>query len=358
MISASTQTASILTGSSWIYRVRVESWLNGVLLDDDVPIASGGEETDRTLRVPERVTLAVPRLKDGVSYAPIGDDHPLATNGQRLRILLGVGQRGAALEWLQRGWFVVQDSQVNGDQVDVTAAGLLALADEARLVSPFQPTGTIGATLRGLLEPAVTVDLTGAPTDRSVPSAVNFDEDRLQAVLDLLDAWAADATVNPDGVFTVVPAGQSTTAVATLSRDTTAERVAGGSTRDGAFNVVVARGTASDGGQVQGVSYQSTGPRKYGGPFNPLPVPYFFSSPLLTTVGQCNAAAATVLGRLNRSGGQRYTVEAVPDPRLQAGDVVELDSDDFHVASAAIEAISLPYTPSGGSMGLTVRAVP
>lgn len=357
MIPVSATTAGILTGSSWIYQVRVESWLAGVLLDDDVPVNAASEETDRTLRIPERVTLTVPRTSMGVSYAPIADDHPLAANGQRLRIMLGVGRRGAETEWLQRGWFVVQESQVNGDQVSVSAAGLLTLVDEARLVSPFQPTSTIGSTLRGLLEPALTVDLSAAPDDRSVPSTVNFDEDRLQAVLDLLDAWAADGAVSSDGVFRVVPAGQPTAVQATLSRATTAERVSGGSTRDGAFNVVVARGTAADGGQVQGVAYQSTGPRAYRGPFNPLPVPYFFPSPLLTTVAQCNASAATVLARLNRTGGQRYTVEAVPDPRLQAGDVVAVAGDDYEVPAAAIESIKLPYVP-GDAMTLDVRAVP
>lgn len=357
MIDVSTETAGVLAGSSLVYRVRVESWLGGQLLDDDIPVAAGSEESDRTLRVPERITLTVPRVVDGVSFAPIAEDHPLAANGQRLRVQLGVGLRGSDVEWLQRGWFLIQDSTPSGDTVNVTAVGLLALIDEARLVSPYQPSGTLGSTLRGLCEPALTVDLTGAPTDRSVPAAMNIDDDRLQGVLDLLDAWAADAVVDNSGVLAVTAATQSTTPVVTLSRSGTVVQADGAATRQDGFNAVVARGTASDGGQIQGVAYDYTGPKRYGGPFNPLPVPSYFSSPLLTTVAQCNAAATTVLARLKRSAAQLYTVQAVPDPRLQPGDVAALDADGYTVAAAAIEKITLPYTSGSGPMTLSVRSL-
>lgn len=355
MIETTDITASILSGSSFTYKVRVESWLDGELLDDDVPIATGTEESDRSLRVPERVTLSVPIADRGTSYAPTEDDSPLAANGQRLRVLLGVGGRGTEVEWLQRGWFLIQDAQVDGYVVNVSAVGLLTLIDEARLVSPYQPTGTIGTTLRGLMEPALTVDLDNAPADRSVPSTINFDDDRLQAVLNLLDAWSADGYVDATGAFVVVAAGQNTTPVVTLSRSTTVVRAAGESSRENGYNVVVARGTASDGGQVQGIAYEYTGAKAYGGPFNPLPVPFYFPSPLLTTVTQCQAAANTVLERLRRTSTQRFKVDAVPDPRLQTGDVAALMTADYDLSAAAIESVQLPYTADGGPMRLGVR---
>lgn len=354
MITTTDTTASILAGSSWVYRIRVESWRGDELLDDDIPVEAGAEDSDRSLRVPERITLSVPRLHRGVTYAPYGDDHPLAANGQRLRVVLGVGGRGTEVEWIERGWFLVQDSPTAGNTVNVTATGLLTLIDEARFVSPYQPAGTLGSTLRGLMEPALTVDLTASPTDRSVPSTINWDEDRLQACLDLLDAWGADGSVSAAGVFVVTDAEQPTTPVVTISRSTTAIQVDGTSSRDDGYNVVVVRGTATDGGQVQGVAYETTGPKAYGGPFSDLPVPYFFASPLLTTVDQCTKAAVTVRDRLRRANAQRLTVEVPPDPRLQLGDVAALDD----VPAAAIEALRLPYTPGSGAMTLTVRELP
>jgi Domain of unknown function (DUF5047) len=357
MITLSVAAQDILTRSHVRY-LAVESWRNGQLLAADIPVSEASEETDRTLRVPERVTVTVPRLDRGVSWSPVADDHPLAANGQTLRVKLGVGLANGEVEWFQRGVFLVEDATADGDTVTVTAVGLLALVDEARLVSPHQPSGTLVSTLRGLIEPALTVVVDATLVDRSVPAAVNFDEDRLGAVLQLLDAWPADAYVDPAGVLQVKPAAQASTPVLALTDGTggTVITASGSSTRDGAANVVVARGTASDGGQVQGVAYDTSGgPKSYGGPFNPLPVPHFFSSPLLTTVAQCNEAAATVLARLRRGTGRELRVSMVPHPGVQVGDVVSVTTDDHTGLACSVEALALPYQASGGAMTLTVR---
>jgi hypothetical protein len=357
MISVSAATAGILAGSSMITGVRVESWLGNTLLDSDVPVETGGEEVDRTGRVPERVTLTVPRLHRGVSYAPTSDDSPLAANGQRLRVLLSVGARGNATEWIQRGWFVINASNATDNGVDVEAGGMLTLIDEARLVSPYQPSGSMASTLRSLIEPALTADVSGGPSDRTVPSTLNFDDSRLDAVYALLDAWAAEGRVNEDGVFVVTPSVASTTTVLTLSRTSTVTTASGESSREGVYNAVVARGQAADGGAVQGVAYEYTGPKRINGDWNPLPVPYFFDSPLLTSIYECNQAAATILRRIRRRAGRRINVEAVPDFRIQAGDVVRLTADDYSVSAATVESIRLPYTADGGAMVLGLQEV-
>lgn len=357
MITITDECASVLTGSYTLYR-RVESWLEGALLSDDIPIINGAETVDRSLRVPERVTLTVPREEKGYSWAPVADDAPLGTNGQRLRVLLGVGLPNGRIEWIQRGWFVVHHSEIQGDDISVDARGMLQLIDEADLISPFQPTSTMTPTLRALVEPALTISVSGV-ADRSVPAAVNFADSRLTAVLEMLDAWPADGVVDTDGVFTITaPPSTTGTPVMTLSeeRSGTVVEVAGESTREDAFNVVVARGTASDGTQVQGVAYLTTGPKAYGSAFNPLPVPFFFNSPLLSTTAEARAAANTVLARKIREGAQRYNIEAVPHPALQTGDLVTVDSEVYS-GNAVIERLTLPYVADGGSMSMTVRAV-
>jgi len=356
MISVSAAARSVL-GRSFEYHVRAESWLGGDLLADDVPVAVASEDSDRSLRVPERVTLQVPRLDRGVTWSPVAADHPLAANGQRLRISLGIGVGNGVIEWLTRGWSLIESAQARGDVVDVTAVGLLALVEEARLVSPFQPTGTIGETLRALVEPALTVDLDAAPTDRATPAGINYDEDRLAAVYELLGASPAEGAVDPEG-FLVVTAAADGSPVGTLTDGVggTVVAVDGESSREGAANVVVARGTASDGGQVQGVAYDMTGPKSIGGAFNPLPVPTFYYSPLLTTVAQCNAAAATILARRKRETARRFTAEAVPDPTLVLGDVLTVTTADLAAVPCSVEAIQLPYT-AAGPMTLTLREV-
>lgn len=357
MISLSNEATSILT-RSFKYRVRVESWLGAELLSDDVPVDSGFEETDRSSNVPEYITLTLPRIERGYNWSPTTDDHPLAANGQRLRVQLGIDLANGEVEWFTRGWFVVKSTTTEDDTVTVVAVGLLWLVQEARLVSPYQPTGTLFSTLRGLIEPALTVIKDAGLTDRSVPSDINYDEDRLAAITELLDAWSADAWVTEEGYLYVAPMGPSMTPVLSLTNEVggTIITASGNSTRDDAYNVVVARGTASDGAQVQGVAYDYTGPKRSGGPFNPLPVPYYFPSPLLTTVAQCNAAAQTVMSRLRRSTSKEFTVEMIPNPALQAGDTVSVTTDDFS-GLCVVEALGLPYTAGGGSQTLTVRSL-
>ena len=359
MIPLSAEAHAALTGSHKRY-VRASSRLGDELLAESVPIDSGDEECDRSLSVPERVTLTVPARHRGTSWSPTTDDHPLAAKGQRLLIEVGIGSDSGEIEWFNRGEFVIFETTTDGDAVTVECRGLLHLIEEARLITPFQPSGTIISTLRALVEPALTVDVTGAPADWSVPAGINYDEDRLAAVRELLDAWPADAYVTEDGVLAVVPAEQSMTPVLSITDGAggTIERVVGTDTRDGAFSVVVARGTAADGGQVQGVAEAPPGsPYALGGNFNALPVPFFFPSPLLTTNAQCTAAARTVRDRKLRQRALSFTVQMVPHPGLQIRDVVSLTTDEHTDLLCTVEALRLPYREDGGLQELTARSL-
>src|ERR1700759_2681921 len=158
MIDVSDTTRSIL-GGSYTYLVRVSAWLNGELLADDVPISDASEESDRTLTVPERVTFTVPKVVDGYDWTPHDDLHPLAAKGQTLTVALGIGAGTDGPEWFQRGEFLITDTEEQEQTVVVPAVGLLALIDEAKFVSPFQPVGTILSTVRDLIEPALLADV-------------------------------------------------------------------------------------------------------------------------------------------------------------------------------------------------------
>lgn len=359
MIEVSTLAQTIMNDPYGSVRyVRVESWRAGVLLADDVPITAGREDVDRTARIPERVSLTVPREYDGTDWSPTSDDHPLAAKGQRLRVMLGIGLQGMDVEWIQRGEFLINETTRERDAVRVEAVGLLALVDEARLVAPYQPTGTLKSTLRGLIEPALTVVFDVGLVDRAVPSGINYDEDRLGAVQELLDAWPAEARVTETGYLYVEPPVTSPEADIAISSSNRISE-SGISTRDGAHNCVVARGTTSDGGQVQGTAYVTTGAQRYPGPFSPLPVPEYFASPLLTTVAQCQAAARTRRDKMVRETGEPLVAEVLPLMYVQAGDVALLtDDDDQFEGYATVEQLSLPYTAGDGTMKLTMVKLP
>jgi hypothetical protein len=341
--------------------MRVESWLGDQLLADDVPVSDGGEDRDRSLAVPERVTLTVPGRDPatGMVWDPGVDPvHPLASNGQQLRISYGVDV-GGDFEWIARGWFLITESGADGDTVSVSAAGLLTLIDEAKFAAPFQPAGTLASTARALVEPALTVDIDGALIDRAVPVSMQWDTDRLAGLTEVLDAWPATEHVTPDGLLRIEPLVDTGAPVLSLTDGAggTVVRWQGSSSRDGAFNCVIAQGEDAAGNQVQGVVYDidPNSPYRFGGPFNPLPVPTTMSTPLLSTVAQCRAAAAAQLLTLRRTASRKLTVTLVPHPGLMTGDVVSVTGKGLVNAPCMIEGLSLPYTP--GEMTLTVRVI-
>lgn len=357
MITVDTRTAAVLQ-RSFKLSVRAESWLGGTLLADGIPISAGQEQGAGSAQVPERVTLTVPRRAGGYDWTPFDDYSPLAANGQRLRIEVGISVGDQIVTWLQRGWFVITKSEMSGPAISVEAANLLWLVQEARLVAPFQPTGTLLSSVRTLLEPTLTVQDSGLG-DRAVPAGINIDEDRLGGFYEILDAWPARGRVTEDGFMLLSPDVQPTDPVHTLTDGVggTTIEFNGSSSRDGGFTMIVARGQDSAGNQVQGVAYSDRGSRAYGGTFNPQPVPDFFFSPFLTTVEQARAAAQTRLARRRRESGREFTARIVPDPRLQLGDPIAITAGPYAGLLCTLEGYTLPYVASGGAMPITLRTV-
>ena len=105
------------------------------------------------------------------------------------------------------------------------------------------------------------------------------------------------------------------------------------------------------------MSYDGAGdsPYRYGGPFNPFPVPYTYQSSLLTTVAQCRTAAAAQMKLLRRQAFRKLVVTMVPHPGLVAGDFVSVTGAGLVETLAVIESMTLPYSP--GEQSLTVRVV-
>lgn len=362
MLDMSTTALAVVQGS-YTMAMRAESWLGGQLITDDIPIADGSESRDRSLAVPEQITLTIPRRDRGYDWDPGTDPtHPLAAYGQILRIDYGVDIGGGTMEWINRGWFLITESSTDGDTVTVICAGLLTLIDEATLVSPFQPssTDTLASVIRALIEPALTVSFDGTLVDRAVPLGLQWDSDRLGAVTEVLGAWAASERVTEDGYLLVEPVSDAGTAVLAISDDPdtgTVVRWQGSTTRDGAYNCVVAQGEDSAGNQLQGVVYDTdaNSPYQYSGNFNPLPVPYSYQSSLLTTVAQCRTAAAAQLALLRRQAFRKLAVTMVPHPGLVTGDILTVTGAGLTNARCAIESLTLPYSP--GEMSLTIRVL-
>jgi len=372
MITITSQLAEILSGHSYKVHNRLLSVRSGELLADDIPGVDVVEEGDASLRVPEQLTFRVPILDRGVSWVPSSYDHPLGIWGQRIVAQVGVSLVGEEVEWLTRGQFLIHsvDPDDSGDTVSVQCAGLLYLVNEAELVAEYQPKAgaTMGSVIRALVEPGLTVDLTAAPADRTVPAGTSWSDNRLDDVAAVLDAWPAQAEVTVDGVLRVTPVPDDpTSADLAVSDKLNAQRFTTGLTRDGQFNAVVARGSYPDtagglaGQEIVATSYDTdlTSPYRYGGPFSPYLVPVGYESPLMTTQAMVAAAAATRKRNLRADNNRSVSIEILPHPALRLGDAVAVTSARLQLAGALgrVTGYTLPHQAGGGAEALTVRLV-
>lgn len=362
MRSASAKFAARIVGSHRTV-TRIESWRGTELLDGAIPIEDGDHGYDDTQTIPGEINLTVP-VGPSREWDPTGDPfHPLAPFGQQLYVSKGITYTNDTEELVGLGWYLITDAVPDplGRGVSVKAASLERLLDDALLQRPLNPLpgGTFDSEARRLVGGRVPMgDLDVGLVDRAVPTDRVWEQNRLSSLAQIAAAWPARIVVDSQGLLSFLPPAASTgVPVATLS--TGSQGVVAswqtGSTRGDIYNAVFARGEASssDAQPVEGFAYDSdpASPTMFGGPFGEHTLEY--SSPLLTTVAQCEAAADTMLAkRLRRT--RVAVVEMVPDPRLEANDWITLDTPTVS-GLGRISGVRMPLTAAGGTATLTVE---
>lgn len=365
--------ADMLAGA-FRWRPVVSAWKGTALLAAPVPIVSGEYTTDATQEVPERVTFTVPEWAateqhpDGYSWVPDGPTHPLAHYGQFVEVDIHVWSTVTAADELAEptaivrlGRFQVQDWEHDdlAGTVRVECVGLLQRVADARLrnaVAPH-PSGTFTSEFRRLMVPGMPVQFDATVTDREIPKSFVWDEDRLAALYEIADAWPARLRVDQYGTLRVLPPLPDVpTPVLEWEdgvRGTLISAPTAG-TRDGVYNVVVARSSATDDPArppAQAVAVVARGPLR---PAEYGEVTLFWSSPLATSLAQLQASADTILARRTRPAVVQR-VAAVPDPRVEADDPVGLTRDGIRRVGYVI-AVRLPLVvESGSSQPMTMQ---
>lgn len=403
MIDISEKLEGILSGYSYRAYYRLQSWLAEEVLAEDIPAVNVVEEQDASLRVPERLTFEVPLEAEGVSWVPTSFNSPLGCYGQRVLAQVGVDVGNGLVEWLNRGIFLIESAETDGNSIQVECLGLMQLLDEAELATEFQPTAgaTFGQTIQQLVEPGITVEMDEAPASKKIPkSAVTWSDNRLDDLYTILEAWPARASItveghleiakvygNPvatdavfdfsDGEAVVDPGTTSdfysdtyTDVYGTASASSTTivgtvMTYSANITRDGAYNAVIAIGQYDDDrGSLSGLPIVHTAldtdpdsPYSLLGNFSPYLVPYKYDSPLLNEHTETLLAAYSKLRDLRLKASRTVRIEAVPHPALQLGDVVQVTSARLGLLNelGRIDAFRLPYSADQGSMEVTVR---
>lgn len=357
--------SQVLAGS-FRWACTMSAWKGTTVLADDVPAVQAVLSVDGTQEVPERLTFVVPEVADGRSWVPDGPEHPLAHFGQFVDVDVSVwssvtaGEAGVKETSTTRiGRFQIQEWEHNDvdGSVTVEAVGLLQRVKDARLRTPVSPRagGTLASEFRRLMVAGIPVEFDAALVDRAAPLSFQWQEDRLGALYDIVDAWPARMRVDSFGILRVrPPLPNDPTPVFTFTdgRRGTLVSAPRGGTRDGIANVVVARSSATDDpsrAPVQAVKQVT------GGPLAPATfgeVTFFWSSPLAATTAQLAASAQTILDRKSRPAIVR-DVRAVPDPRLELDDPVSVTRDGV-TETGYVVGYTLPLMVGQGPMSVTV----
>lgn len=376
MIDISETLAGVLDGYGYQVFFRLQSWLNEECIAEDIPAVDVLEEQDASMRVPERLTFTVPIEVDGVSWVPFQFTSALGCYGQRILAQVGVRVGGPdAVEWINRGIFLLESADTGDNSIQVECLGLTQLLDEAELAAEFQPTtgATYGETVRQLIEPGIVVNLEDAPTDKAIPkSAVTWSDNRLDDVFTIMDAWSAQARITSDGYLAITsvppdPVAADVVFSFTDGTNGTVMEYSATITRDGAYNCVIAEGQYDDNrGALAGLPIIHTAldtdpesPYALTGNFSPYLVPFKFDSPLLNEHTETLLAATTRLRNLHLKASRTVQIQAVPHPAIQLGDAVSVTSTRLGLSEelGRVDAFTLPYSADGGAMQVTVRLV-
>ena len=334
--------SALASAVSW--RPRVSSWLAGRLLADDIPVLSGRLTWDASANVPDALKMVVPRFDGRRDYLPTSPDAPLARFGQQLDVSIEV----AGVD-VRMGRYLIVDWDYDESTITVTAAGLLQIAVDSRFLSTVAPraAGTLRSEFLRLLPEQMSAQFDPRLVDRAVPKAMSWSEERIDALWDIADAWPAVLRPDPWGQVLVKPAvAVSTRPVLSVKdgEDGTVVSVPRGDTRDGAYNIVVARSSA-DGVDAQAIARVTSGPMNVA-TYNP--VPRFYESPLLRTVAQCQATADAMRDDSARQSSV-LKVTMVPDPRPELDDTIGVTRDG-ELFLGVVVAVDMPLTVADGDM--------
>lgn len=359
MLSISSEAIAALRGSHTV-AVRATAYTDAGS-QGNLPVVSGSVTADATSQVRRSGSCVIgdPTMWPDVAVAPLspagselGIDYGIAIPGREepewIPMILGPIQKATttlpstqvAVSVSDRSSWVAQDRL---DMPGQTVEGALVVAEITRLITESIPT-------------AVVLDLTGNTT---VAAVLEIESERWSDGIEkLADSIAAEVYADPLGRFIIRPqptlddppvwlvnAGEGGVMVS-ADRELTREQV---------YNAVVARGERTDGTPPVWAKWTDDDPASptfYGGRFGKRV--RYYSSPLLTTVDQCYAAAAA-LGARAKGMVATIAVEQITNPALEPGDVVIVRLPSGQEQRHIVDALPIPI--GTGSQKLTTRTV-
>lgn len=393
-------TAAALTGSRHGDELVAWVWYDGELaLPDPLPISDWSMSWDGDSRQKVQGSLSLTVKDPDGDLAPWLFDDPLGVGGSRIQLSYHVGGAGD----IPIGWYRIDSNASEeswqfriireehyedpgstvpanyrylatstGASVSLNATDLTTELESDKFLAPEHPQGT-APTVKSEVERLVGYTLPilyDIADDAAVPKSVVWEDDRLEAIMDLLEIVGASFRMTGDGEFQVYK--KITAPVATLAggEDGIAINVYRSMDLTNLYNIGVVTSSYKKSQVVDGNTQEvevpvygyyevQTGPLRASGPFGRRVIKA--ANPLMNSQAKVDKAAQTMV--LNRLAAQRVNLDVtcLPDPSLQIGDMVTVVSPvvDGRLVPLAGEVVkvSLSGGASVNAMSLTVSCL-
>ncbi|GAA2802876.1 DUF5047 domain-containing protein [Streptomyces showdoensis] len=289
----------------------------------------------------------------------------LAVYGARLRISRGVQYSDGTQELVPVGVFRLDEVSGDIDEGPVTLSGksLECIVQDDKFTTPYRASGTAVGAITALIQRTLPdAIVTSTATDAAIgPRTWDVEGDPWAAVIELAAAIGATCYCTADGEFMVAELPDLATATPVWSiaagEGGAYVQASRGMTSDKVFNGVLARGenTENNIAPVSSlvVDNDASSPTYWSGPFGHRPT--FYSSSTLITTAACTAAA-TLLLRSAQAPNASADITSLPNPALEAGDVVRVVYPDGTKELHQVASFPIPLDIGGAFTVQTISA--
>ncbi|WP_030855236.1 DUF5047 domain-containing protein [Streptomyces sp. NRRL S-475] len=360
MLSVSSKWARALTASHGL-STKVNVLYNGAIVAQDIPFVDGTVKVDRGSETRRSLSLTIAEP----SKFPTTETATYGVYGQQIYVERGIRYLDGSTERVPLGTFVITkvSGNIHTGPLTIEAAGREILLKRALFDAATSTKGYISAA--SFIRTQIQNTVSGADfVDRSTAGAGSIATKTWDAGTDVWSALSEVATsigaelfCDAYGTYTMVDIPQvanvPVTAVWDVSAGESGVMVSAdvALSADDVYNKVTVTGENAEDNKPP-VSGSATitaanDPLRYGGPFGK--VTFRYSSSLVTNASQAVQTATALLAK-KRQANRSVTLEAIPNPALDAGDWIRVNYGPAMLPELhLVNSFEIPLSVSGGS---------
>ena len=335
-------------------RYVADLYYNGERQLQDVPVTDVVLDEDDSRAVKAAGTCTIVWQDDyGQSIMPVSVGDLFAPFGSELAIYALV-EAGSLLERIPMGWFQIVDVPTMRDQTmffnyaTITTGTTLDLKLQDRFIQIQRDEFDVPSSPSQLASVYQEIaNLTGLQIVKSIPDApinrtIAYQQDRMQAVLDLADVLGGVPYAAPDGTLMLRPKlWPDPVDVMRRGDEGTIVSIGKGMTADQVYNKTVFRGQGTAQDQVLAISEILSGPlrtRNADGTRSPAHRrPTFLSNQLVTNAAQAQTYTDTTLVQKSTLNAVQWPITEIWNPLRELGDVITVvDEHDQEVLTRIV----------------------